>query len=86
VIAHIGGVPGRADPAGRRCRTVRGEHVGVAASTRAFHELVRNINQIGDDNLKKMVRNHGGGHSNHPQVSETCYYADGASAGGTGVL
>ena len=28
-------------------------------------DLVRNINEISDETVKKMVRNHGGGHSNH---------------------
>ena len=29
------------------------------------HELVKNINEVTDETTKKMVRNHGGGHSNH---------------------
>ena len=28
-------------------------------------DLVRNINEVTDETTKKMVRNHGGGHSNH---------------------
>ena len=28
-------------------------------------DLLRNIGEISDENTKKMVRNHGGGHSNH---------------------
>jgi superoxide dismutase, Fe-Mn family len=28
-------------------------------------DLLRNINEVSDENTKKMVRNHGGGHSNH---------------------
>jgi len=28
-------------------------------------DLVKNISEIGDENTMKMVRNHGGGHSNH---------------------
>ena len=28
-------------------------------------DLLRNINEISDETTKKMVRNHGGGHSNH---------------------
>ena len=28
-------------------------------------DLLRNINEVTDETVKKMVRNHGGGHSNH---------------------
>jgi superoxide dismutase, Fe-Mn family len=34
------------------------------------HELLRNFNDVGEDK-KKMVRNHGGGHSNHTIFWET---------------
>jgi superoxide dismutase, Fe-Mn family len=39
-------------------------------------DLVRNIGEISDETTKKMVRNHGGGHSNH-SIFWTIMSADG---------
>ena len=41
------------------------EGTGLADKYPSVDDLVRNIGEVSDETTKKMVRNHGGGHSNH---------------------